>query len=120
MTILVSGSAYKPPMGFSKPPVETFSHGPGCWNSKCAASRSTLNRSEGFPRTGYFIPGRDGMGAWQISGVIHAARALFEGVLGRFGVVDLSGFTTEILRFRRNPMFQEKSYDHGLDPTTKV
>ena len=36
------------------------------------------NRSEVFPRTGYFIPGRDGMGAWQISGVIHAAaRALF-------------------------------------------
>ena len=28
--------------------------------------------------------------------------------LGRFGVVDLSGFKTEILRFRRNPMFQEK------------
>ena len=59
-------------------------------------------RSEGFPRRGYFIPGRDGMGAWQISGVIHAARALF-GVLGRFGVVDLAGFETEILRFRRNP-----------------
>ena len=30
--------------------------------------------------------------------------------LGRFGVVDLSGFKTEILRFRRNPTFQEKSY----------
>ena len=25
-------------------------------------------RSEGFPRTGYFIPGCDGTGAWQISG----------------------------------------------------
>ena len=34
-------------------------------------------RSEGFPRTGYFIPGRDGMGAWQISGVIHAAARAF-------------------------------------------
>ena len=33
------------------------------------------HRSEGFPRTGYFIPGRDGMGAWQISGVIQAAAA---------------------------------------------
>ena len=32
---------------------------------------------------------------------------------GRFGVVDLSGFKTEILRFRRNPMFQEKSYVSG-------
>jgi hypothetical protein len=31
--------------------------------------------------------------------------------LGRFGVVDLSGFKTEILRFRRNPTFQEKSYE---------
>ncbi len=31
-------------------------------------------------------------------------------LLGRFGVVDLSGFKTEILRFRRNPTFQEKSY----------
>ena len=31
-----------------------------------------------FPRTGYFIPGRDGTGAWQISGVIRvAARACF-------------------------------------------
>ena len=30
--------------------------------------------------------------------------------LGRFGVVDLSGFKTEILRFKRNPTFQEKSY----------
>ncbi len=35
-------------------------------------------RSEGFPRTGYFIPGRDGTGAWQISGVVRvAARACF-------------------------------------------
>jgi hypothetical protein len=34
-------------------------------------------------------------------------------VLGRFGVVDLSGFKTEILRFRRNPTFQEKSYVSG-------
>ncbi len=32
---------------------------------------------------------------------------------GRFGVVDLSGFKTEILRFRRNPTFQEKSYVSG-------
>ena len=32
---------------------------------------------------------------------------------GRFGVVDFSGFKTEILRFRRNPMFQEKSYVSG-------
>ena len=52
------------------------------------------------------------MGAWLISGVIQAARALFWG-LGRFGVVDLSGFKTEILRFRRTPTFQEKSYVSG-------
>ncbi len=33
-------------------------------------------RSEGFPRMGYFIPGRDGTGAWQISGVVRVtARA---------------------------------------------
>ena len=36
------------------------------------------NRSEGFPRTGYFVPGCDGMGTWQISGVVRVtARALF-------------------------------------------
>ena len=28
------------------------------------------HRSEGFPRTGYFIPGRVGTGAWRISGVV--------------------------------------------------
>ncbi len=33
-------------------------------------------RSEGFPRTGYFIPGRDGTKAWRISGVVRmTARA---------------------------------------------
>ena len=31
----------------------------------------------------------------------------------RFGVVDLSGCKAEILPFRRNPMFQEKSYVSG-------
>jgi hypothetical protein len=31
----------------------------------------TDDRSEGFPRTGYFIPGRDGTGTWLISGVVH-------------------------------------------------
>ena len=31
----------------------------------------------GFPRTGYFIPVRDGMGAWQISGVIHVRVYVF-------------------------------------------
>ena len=31
--------------------------------------------SEGFPHTGYFIPGRDGTRAWQISGIAHASRA---------------------------------------------
>ena len=36
-----------------------------------------IYRSEGFPRTGYFIPGRDGTRAWQISRVVRAARALF-------------------------------------------
>jgi hypothetical protein len=53
--------------------------------------------------------------------------------LGRFGVVDLSGFKTEILHFRRNPTFQResyvskgilrpgfRSYDQGLDPTPKA
>ena len=30
----------------------------------------TTDRSEGFPRTGYFVLGRDGTGAWQISGVV--------------------------------------------------
>ncbi len=34
------------------------------------------DRSEGFPRTGYFVPGRDGTGAWRISGVVRVtARA---------------------------------------------
>ena len=32
---------------------------------------------------------------------------------GRFGVVDLSGVKTEILRFRRNLASQEKSYVSG-------
>ena len=36
------------------------------------------NRSVGFPRTGYFVPVRDGTTAWQISGVIRVtARARF-------------------------------------------
>ncbi len=39
---------------------------------------SVASRSEGFPRTGYFIPGCDGTGAWQISGVVRVtARACF-------------------------------------------
>ena len=35
----------------------------------------TLNiyRSEGFPRTGYFIPGRDGIGVWQDSRIVVTA-----------------------------------------------
>ncbi len=42
------------------------------------------NRSEGFPQTGYFIPGRDGTGAWLISGVVRVtACAPFE-VFGTF------------------------------------
>ncbi len=42
----------------------------------------TQNRSEGFPRTGYFILGRDGTGAWQISGIARvSARALLGGFL---------------------------------------
>ncbi len=36
-----------------------------------------LCRSEEFPRTGYFVPGCDGTGACQISGVDRASRALF-------------------------------------------
>ena len=44
------------------------------------ACRAALcdDRSEGFPRTGYFVPGRDGTGAWRISGVVRVtARAYF-------------------------------------------
>ncbi len=40
--------------------------------------------SEGFPRTGYFAPGRDGTRAWQISGVARASRALLPFCLLRF------------------------------------
>ncbi len=40
-------------------------------------------RSEGFPRTGYFVLGRDGTGAWQISGVVCVtARAFLLLLLG--------------------------------------
>ena len=31
------------------------------------------DRSEGFPRTGYFIPGRDGIGVWQDSRIVVTA-----------------------------------------------
>ena len=45
----------------------------------------TIYRSEGLPRTGYFIPGRDGTGAWQMYGIVRVlTRALFGGFL-RFG-----------------------------------
>ena len=41
-----------------------------------ACRRRALCRSEGFPRTGYFIPGRDEARTWQISRVVHvSARA---------------------------------------------
>ena len=36
-----------------------------------------VGRSEGFPRTGYFIPGRDGTGAWKISGVVRVTARVF-------------------------------------------
>ena len=76
------------------------------------------HRSEGFPRTGYFIPWRDGMGLADFRRYSGGGACAFLGFgtfwgLGRFGVVDLSGFNTEILRFRRNPTFQEKSYLSG-------
>ncbi len=35
--------------------------------------------SEGFPRTGYFASGRDGTGAWRISGTV-ALPLFYEGV----------------------------------------
>ena len=45
-----------------------------CWQCRALV----LCRSEGFPRTGYFIPGCDGTGAWWISGVVRVtARAYF-------------------------------------------
>ena len=53
------------------------------YNSTRYAVGLTLNgavrgRSEGFPRTGYFVPGCDGTGAWQISGIVRVtARACF-------------------------------------------
>ncbi len=40
---------------------------------------------KGVPRTGYFILGRDGVGAWLISRVVRVARALF--VFVRFCVI---------------------------------
>ena len=47
-------------------------------NPKFWKNNKSENRSEGFPRTGYFIPGRDGTGAWRISGVVRVtARACF-------------------------------------------
>ena len=39
-------------------------------------------RSEGFPRTGYFFPRRNGTGAWQISRIVRvSARAFLGGFL---------------------------------------
>ena len=31
------------------------------------------HRSEGFPRTGYFVPGRDGIGVWPDSEIVRSA-----------------------------------------------
>ena len=39
---------------------------------------SLENRSEGFPRTAYFIPGCDGMGVGAISEIVPAAAASFK------------------------------------------
>ena len=32
-------------------------------------------RSEGFPLTGYFVPGRDGIGVWPIPKIVHPPSA---------------------------------------------
>ncbi len=48
------------------------------------------------------LAGWEGRGGWGYAGVGR-----------RGGLVDLSGFKTEILRFRRNPTFQEKSCVSG-------
>ena len=31
-----------------------------------------INRSEGFPRAAYFVPGRDGIGVWTNSEIVPA------------------------------------------------
>ena len=34
-----------------------------------------VNRSEGFARAAYFVPGRDGMGFWPNSEIVHPSAA---------------------------------------------
>ncbi len=42
----------------------------GAQSAYLAELASAVDRSEGFPRTGYFVPGCVGTGAWWISGVV--------------------------------------------------
>ena len=56
-----------------------------------------LHQSEGCPRTGYFIPGRDGTGVRQISGVVRVTARAYSVDFDEIGV-----------SCRRNHTFQRK------------
>ncbi len=65
----------------------------------CFVVGTKFDRSGGFPCTEYFVHGRDGMGAWQISGIVGVSvRALslfYSGVLFLFrfrGLLDACVF----------------------------
>ncbi len=38
-------------------------------------AREQIDRSEGFPRAGYFVPGHDGMGVWPNSEIVRRSGA---------------------------------------------
>ncbi len=60
-----------------------------------------LHQSEGCPRTGYFIPGRDGTGVRQISGVVRVTARAYSMDLDEIGVSCKRNHT-----FRRKVVFR--------------
>ncbi len=47
------------------------------------SKKHARHRSEGFPRKGYFVPGRDCTGAWQTSRVVCVSACVFLGCIRR-------------------------------------
>ena len=61
-----------PPASMPEPSDEVCS-----WGGPPLHGRGTFDRSEGFARAGYFIPGQDGTRTWQISGVVRVTARAF-------------------------------------------
>ena len=76
---------------------ETTLFAPG----KRQMSESIPHQSEGCPRTGYFIPGRDGTGVRQISGVVRVTARAYSVDFEEIGVSCKRNHT-----FRRKVVFR--------------